>query len=109
MLQPGDRIEILPEPASSERVSEGLSPDFKIILEDNDLIVVDKPPGLVVHPAAGCRSVTLMEALVQTRPQMVGCRGRESMGNSSSPGQGHLRGDGCGQNGCGSCFFIGSI
>lgn len=71
MLQPGDRIEILPEPASSKRVSETV-PDFKIIFEDDDLIVVDKPPGLVVHPAAGCRSVTLMESLVKTRPQMVG-------------------------------------
>lgn len=65
-------MRILPEPESSARVSAGLVPDFQIILEDDDLIVVDKPPGLVVHPAAGCRSVTLMEALVETRPQMMG-------------------------------------
>jgi 23S rRNA pseudouridine1911/1915/1917 synthase len=71
-LQPGDRVRILPEPESSARVSERPLPDFEIISEDDDLIVVDKPPGLVVHPAAGCRSVTLMEALVVTRPQMIG-------------------------------------
>ena len=71
-LQPGDRVRILPGPESSARVSEALLPDFQIILEDDDLIIVDKPAGLVVHPAAGCRSVTLMEALVETRPQMIG-------------------------------------
>jgi 23S rRNA pseudouridine1911/1915/1917 synthase len=71
-LQPGDRVRILPDPVSSEPVSEKLFPDFQVIFEDEDVIVVDKPPGLVVHPAAGCRSVTLMEALVETRPQMIG-------------------------------------
>ncbi len=71
MLKPGDRLEIAPEPESSKRISE-MVPDFTIIFEDDDLILVDKPPGLVVHPAAACRSVTLMEALVRTRPQMIG-------------------------------------
>ncbi len=71
ILQPGDRLEIQPEPASSQRVSKAV-PDFRIIFEDDDLIVVDKPAGLVVHPAASCRSVTLMEALVETRLQMIG-------------------------------------
>jgi 23S rRNA pseudouridine1911/1915/1917 synthase len=71
-LQPGDHVQILPEPESSAKISERLIPDFEIIFEDNDVIVIDKPPGLVVHPAAGCRSVTLMEALVETRPQMIG-------------------------------------
>ena len=65
-------MRILPDPGSSPRVAKELLPDLEIILEDDDVIVVDKPPGLVVHPAAGCRSVTLMEALVETRPQMIG-------------------------------------
>jgi 23S rRNA pseudouridine1911/1915/1917 synthase len=35
-----------------------------VVYEDDELIVVDKPPGLVVHPAAGNRSGTLVNALV---------------------------------------------
>ena len=35
-----------------------------MVYEDDELIVVDKPPGLVVHPAAGNRSGTLVNALV---------------------------------------------
>ncbi|MFA9201868.1 MAG: RluA family pseudouridine synthase [Cypionkella sp.] len=35
-----------------------------IVFEDDDLIVVDKPPGLVVHPAAGNRDGTLVNALL---------------------------------------------
>jgi len=49
-------------------------------LEDDDLIVVDKPPGLVTHPAPGCRSITLMEALVETRPQMIGVGDQDRWG-----------------------------
>jgi len=71
-LQPGDRVEILPSLAAPDRNLEAGVPDFEIIFEDDDLVVVGKPPGLVVHPAAGCRSLTLMEALTRTRPQMVG-------------------------------------
>ena len=37
---------------------------LKIVYEDNDLIVIDKPAGLVVHPAAGHRSGTLVNALI---------------------------------------------
>jgi len=37
---------------------------LEVIYEDNDLIVIDKPPGLVVHPAAGNADGTLVNALL---------------------------------------------
>jgi 23S rRNA pseudouridine1911/1915/1917 synthase len=39
------------------------APDFEVVYEDADLLVVDKPAGLVTHPAPGHRGPTLAEAL----------------------------------------------
>jgi 23S rRNA pseudouridine1911/1915/1917 synthase len=49
-----------PEPASPEAQHIPLN----IVFEDEHLIVIDKPAGLVVHPAAGHRSGTLVNALI---------------------------------------------
>ncbi len=62
--------------------SIGLVPyDFKldIVFEDNDLIVVNKPSGLVVHPAAGHEQDTLVNALINHTDQL-------SMKNEQRPG-----------------------
>jgi 23S rRNA pseudouridine1911/1915/1917 synthase len=62
-LRTGDRIEIdLPEPPPVELLPEPIK--LNIICEDDDLIVVDKPAGMVVHPGAGIESGTLVNALV---------------------------------------------
>ena len=59
----GDSIDItLPEIKEYEAVAENISLD--IIYEDDDLIVVNKPKGMVVHPAAGNYSGTLVNALL---------------------------------------------
>jgi 23S rRNA pseudouridine1911/1915/1917 synthase len=59
----GDTITIdLPEPASPEPVPENIALD--IVYEDDDIIVIDKPKGLVVHPAAGHETGTLVNALI---------------------------------------------
>ena len=42
-----------------------------IIYEDEDLLVVNKPPGLVVHPGAGNREHTLLNALLHHSPQLA--------------------------------------
>lgn len=52
----------LPPPAPTDVVGQDLP--LKIIYEDADLVVIDKPAGLVVHPAAGHSSETLVNALV---------------------------------------------
>jgi 23S rRNA pseudouridine1911/1915/1917 synthase len=49
-----------PEPAEPEAEAIPLA----IVHEDDDLIIIDKPKGLVVHPAAGNRSGTLVNALI---------------------------------------------
>lgn len=52
----------IPEPEPSEAIPENIPLD--IIYEDNDLLVVNKPKGMVVHPAAGNPCGTLVNALL---------------------------------------------
>lgn len=60
---PGDTITIdVPEAAPAEPQGEAIP--LHIVYEDDDLIVIDKPPGLVVHPAAGHATGTLVNALI---------------------------------------------
>jgi len=60
----GERIEVAPE-AAAEGVSPAAASDvpFAVVSEDEHLLVVDKPAGVVVHPARGHRGATLAEAL----------------------------------------------
>lgn len=59
----GDEIEILlPEPEPLEAQPENIPLD--VVYEDGDLIVVNKPKGMVVHPAAGNYTGTLVNALL---------------------------------------------
>ena len=59
----GDEIEItLPEPEPSEITPENIPLD--IIFEDADILVINKPSGMVVHPAPGNYSGTLVNALL---------------------------------------------
>jgi len=51
-------------PPASRSDLEGEALPLEIIYEDDDLIVIDKPAGLVVHPAAGHASGTLVNALI---------------------------------------------
>jgi 23S rRNA pseudouridine1911/1915/1917 synthase len=62
-VKPGDIITVTlppPEPA----VPKGETIPLNIIYEDDSIIVIDKPKGLVVHPAAGHASGTLVNALI---------------------------------------------
>jgi 23S rRNA pseudouridine1911/1915/1917 synthase len=59
----GDTITIdVPEPVAAEPLAEDIALD--IVHEDDDIIVIDKPRGLVVHPAAGHETGTLVNALI---------------------------------------------
>jgi 23S rRNA pseudouridine1911/1915/1917 synthase len=59
----GDTITIdVPEPAPPEPAAENIA--LQIVHEDDDIIVIDKPRGLVVHPAAGHETGTLVNALI---------------------------------------------
>jgi 23S rRNA pseudouridine1911/1915/1917 synthase len=62
-VTPGETIIIeLPEPVEAEPKGESIA--LKIVFEDDDIIVIDKPAGLVVHPAAGHATGTLVNALI---------------------------------------------
>lgn len=62
-LRVGDIVEVnVPEPEPYEAQPENIPLD--IVYEDADLLVVNKPKGMVVHPAAGNRSSTLVNALL---------------------------------------------
>jgi 23S rRNA pseudouridine1911/1915/1917 synthase len=59
----GDTITIgVPEAVAAEPEGEAIALD--IVYEDNDIIVINKPKGLVVHPAAGHETGTLVNALI---------------------------------------------
>ncbi len=74
-----ERIECrLPPPEPIELVAEPLPLD--VLFEDRHLIVLNKPPGMVVHPAAGhCRG-TLVNALLYHCPDLEGIGGQKRPG-----------------------------
>ena len=62
-LKSGDRVEVeIPEPKETEIVAEEIPLD--IVYEDEHMLVVNKAQGMVVHPAAGNYSGTLVNALM---------------------------------------------
>ena len=62
-LKHGDTISVsIPDPIPYEAKAEDIP--IEIVYEDNDLLVVNKPKGMVVHPAAGNYEGTLVNALL---------------------------------------------
>ena len=62
-VKPG-QVFVLDLPPATAARPEGQAMDLKIVYEDEDVIVVDKPAGLVVHPAPGNPDRTLVNALI---------------------------------------------
>ncbi|MCI5893131.1 MAG: RluA family pseudouridine synthase [Clostridiales bacterium] len=62
-LKPGDKLTVtIPEADDAEIIAEDIP--LEIVYEDSDMLVVNKPQGMVVHPAAGNYSGTLVNALL---------------------------------------------
>jgi 23S rRNA pseudouridine1911/1915/1917 synthase len=64
LLEPGSELRLdVPEPAPATPVAQ---PEIEVpvVYEDDDLLIVDKPAGLVVHPAPGHADGTLVNALL---------------------------------------------
>jgi len=81
-LRPGDALIIDPAP-EPERENEpsGEAIPMDVIYEDSDLLALNKQPGLVVHPAVGHRSGTLVNALIHHWGNQLARRGgRERLG-----------------------------
>lgn len=79
MLDVGAVVEVrIPPPVPSGLVGENIPLD--IIFENNDLLVVNKPAGMVVHPAAGHASGTLVHAVLGYDREIEGIGGEERPG-----------------------------
>ena len=63
-VKPGDNIKVMFHHPPYENLIVGEKIDIDIIYEDNDLLVVNKPPNLVVHPGHGNYSGTLLNGLI---------------------------------------------
>ena len=73
-LKSGDKVAIdLPAPIATEVKAEEISLD--IVFEDNDLMVINKRRGMVVHPAAGNQQGTLVNALLAHCTDLSGING----------------------------------
>ena len=93
----GDTITIdVPEAVAAEPAGEAIALD--IVFEDDDIIVINKPKGLVVHPAAGHETGTLVNALIaHCGMQSFRHRRSKTAGHRAPARQGHHRADGGGQ------------
>ena len=68
----GEKVQVNPVPSPDETayIPEAISLD--IVHEDESLIVINKPPGLVVHPGSGNWQGTMLNALLHHAPQLKG-------------------------------------
>jgi len=74
-LEGGEELEV-DLPAATSKTLEAEEVEFRIAYEDEHVLIVDKPAGVVVHPGAGHRSGTLVHGLV----------GRTAGGEEDRPG-----------------------
>lgn len=80
----GARVEVHPEPPPATAATPDASVTFEVLHEDAHLIVLDKPAGLVVHPARGHEDKTLVNGLLARG-------GFERAGADERDPEGHLR------------------
>ena len=79
LVRPGDQVEVNePPPEKIDNLPEAIPLD--VLYEDDDLIVINKPPGMVVHPGAGQHEHTLVNALLYRFPKLSGIGGKERPG-----------------------------
>ena len=70
IVQGGEQVQIDAE-VTVETVSKAQAIALDVVYEDDDLLVINKPPGLVVHPAAGNPDGTLLNALLYHAPDVA--------------------------------------
>lgn len=78
-LKSGDRVELcVPAPAPMDALAEPIA--LNIVYEDDCMLAVDKPAGLVVHPAPGHQTGTLVNALLHHCSYLAGIGGVQRPG-----------------------------
>lgn len=76
---PGQKVRLsIPPPEPRALAPEPIP--LKILYEDDDLLVINKPPGLVVHPGAGHETGTLVNALLHHSPEVARIGGKDRPG-----------------------------
>jgi 23S rRNA pseudouridine1911/1915/1917 synthase len=70
IVQGGEQVQIDAE-VTVETASKAQAIALNVVYEDDDLLVINKPPGLVVHPAAGNPDGTLLNALLYHAPDLA--------------------------------------
>lgn len=73
-LHQDDRVELTVSPAEPNRLVPEPGP-LDVLYEDKNVLVVNKPAGMVVYPAAGHRSGTLMNAVLAHAPELASMQG----------------------------------
>ena len=68
----GEALEVTVEPRQDPRPEADPTVEFGVVFEDPDLVVVDKPAGLVVHPGAGHDRATLVHGLLARYRDIAG-------------------------------------
>jgi len=84
-LRQGQRLEAMVSQAPSDRPQADPSVGFSVVYADDDLVVVDKPAGLVVHHGAGHRGGTLVDGLLARFADLAELA-ESGVGDPSRPG-----------------------
>ncbi len=79
IVRAGDKIDVRESPVEQIETRPQRIP-LDILFEDDDLIVINKPAGLIVHPGAGQREHTLVNALLSHCTTLSGIGGKERPG-----------------------------
>src|SRR5438045_1705910 len=83
IVRTGDRIVLVEPPIRAiDLVPEKIA--LSVLFEDDDLIVINKPAGISVHPGAGRKTGTLVNALLSQ------CKDLSGIGGKERPGIGHV-------------------
>jgi len=78
-LRGGENVRIvIPPPPPAELFPENI--ELTVLYEDDQLAVIDKPAGMVVHPGAGVESGTLANALLWRYPEIATMKGQRRQG-----------------------------
>ena len=79
IVRAGDKIDLIEPPPEKLDIQPEAIP-LDVLFEDDDLIVINKPAGMTVHPGAGQREHTLVNALLSH------CAGLSGVGGKERPG-----------------------
>lgn len=70
-VQGGERVHLCPPASADDDTVEAQAIALNVIYEDEAILVLDKPPGLVMHPGAGNREGTLQNGLLHHDPALA--------------------------------------